>query len=179
MLKNFLLSFLSLDIYKYLVLPTGVIFVVVILYVKNPTPLLRTILIVMTIILACALIYYYFKKFQMRKKIRTIENPSEYNTAVMLGHNFLLDDRMLVYQNRDIFEEKYENLVSVDKEVGKKDTINLRCHFQNHECVIPTGSELQAQRTVAFFQKQNSQVTLNGIEPTGDGLLHTIDQVKV
>lgn len=178
MLKNYILSFLSLDIYKVLVFPTGIIFVLAFVYPKNPSTFLRILLIVMTILLACALGYYYFKKYQLKRKVRMLKNAQVYESAVMLGQNFLAEDRMLVYQNRDIFEETYDQLISVKLEEGKKDTKNLRCHFQSHEVVIPVGSLLQSQRTVAFLLKKNPNIQLEGIEPTGDGLLHTIDQIK-
>lgn len=179
MLKNYINSYLSIDLSKWLALPTAVIFVLIFVYPKHPLPILRVVLIIFAILLAIALGFHYFKKFQMGQKIRKIEQLEKYDTAVMLGQQFLAEDKILVYQNMDIFEKEYSQLKSVKKEPGKKDQVLLRCVFDDKEVVIPTGSLLQAQRTVAFLKKKNDAIECIDIEPTGDGQLHTIDQIRI
>ena len=179
MLKNYILSFLSIELSKLLVIPTIAIFILIFIYPKNPLPILKIVLIVLAIWLGGVMAYNYYKKYELKKKLRNLKNADEYDTAVMLGKNFLAEDRMLVYQNKDIFEESYDAITRIYKEDGKKGNVNLRCVLKDKEVIIPTGSLLQAQRTVAFLKRKNNSLVLENIEPSGDGKLHTIDQIKM
>lgn len=178
MIKKYLLSFLSIDYYAVLMVPTILLFVIMFIYTKTQTEVLRYLIIAIAFFLLAVLVFYNLQKYRIRKRLKSVEDVDAYDNGVFLGRNFLLENRMLAYQQKQVDEYFYKTLKQVTYQVGKKGQDLLVCTFENGMVIIPTGSRAQAERTCAFLKAQNDAVVFEGITPNGSGTLHSIDRTE-
>lgn len=178
MLKNYVLSFLAMKFYPMLLAPSLMSFALVLVSLITHTRSLKPVAAVLAVLLALVLVYYNLLKMKLSRKCRKVENAREYDDAVMLGFNFLCEERMIAYENRDIKEFYYKDLIKITAGMDKKGMPTLELQYPEYKAVLPTGSQGQAERTAAFLCCKAPSALLEGIEAKGNGRLHSIDNTE-
>ncbi|MBR2825748.1 MAG: hypothetical protein IKE51_05745 [Solobacterium sp.] len=174
-LKKYCLALLSIDYSLFLFIPSVVLFAVMFLYVRNGIQELEYVIILIALYLIVVLILYNYQKIKIRRAFKKIQNIKEYDNCAYLGKSFLIEKRLLSYQNKTIKEFYYDQLVKVIYTKNKKNKDLLECVFEDGKAVLETGSFGQAQRTCAFLKNQNPNIIFEGIEPEGNGTLQSIE----
>ena len=118
MLKNYVLSFLAMTFYPFLLVPSLVSFALVLLMLGKFSLPVKPIAAVLVVIIAAMLIYYNAMKIKLRHQCAKVKDVKEYDDAVMLGFNFLCENRMIAYAKRSIKEYDYKDLTSVSAGTG-------------------------------------------------------------
>lgn len=177
MVKKYCLSFLSIDYYAFLMIPTILLFGIMFFYTRNQVDHLRWLIILIALFLFVILFTYNLRKLKIRRTLNSIKNLNEYDEGVFLDRNFLIEKRMLSYSKKQVKEYFYEDLIDVTYQQNKKH--ELICKFKDGEVILPTGSRAQAERTCAFLLTQNNVIQFHNIEPNGSGTLHSIDNTEV
>lgn len=153
---------------------TVLIFIVIFIFVDTPTLLLRSIVGIVAIILAGVLFKYNYDKSSIRKQVKAIKNNQEYDDAVMLGHCFLVEDRMLTYRKGKCHEYVYNDVSKLTLLKGKKDKVVMEVKDTSY--TLPLASLGQGDRLATFIQRKNPSVILEGLNANSGGLLHDIDK---
>lgn len=177
MIRNYLLSFLAMEYMGWMMLPTIAIFILIFLFLKAPTNLMRILVGVIAVALAFILVKYNIDKFNLKKKIRSLEDFEDYDTAVLLGRTFFTEKRMLHYQKRSFETYDYSQIQEVRKDNDtKKDGIVIV--VEGKQLQVPTGSLSQSNRTATFLHTKNPNVVLHELSLEGNGTLHNIDKME-
>lgn len=178
-LKKYCLALLSIDYSLFLFIPSIILFVVMYFYTKQQIQPLRYVIIAIAIFLAILLFVYNTQKFKIRRSLRQISNPSDYDECAYLGKSFLAEKRLLAYQKQSVKEYYYDHLKTLRYEKNSKDKDLLQCEFEEGNVTLETASYAQAKRTCAFLKTQNPNIIFEGIEPEGSGTLRSIEYPEV
>lgn len=168
--KKFYQSLISVHYSLYLTTLPIIIFVIAFLQTRNHNPMYRYIMMVVAAILAIVLGIYYKKKFDMSKKMKTIDNLKEYDRGGMLERSFILEDRMLVGY-KFIVEEHPTNTIKKAsyQRTGRLGVLDIESEEGNYK--VSVLGEEEAQRFCAFLKRKNPDIVLENIEPKGNGTL--------
>ena len=174
MLKKYLQSFAAMRYLPIMMIPSALIVIMAFFYVNNRNPRTEMAVAGMAIVLAVSMAFYYREKFRIAKQVRNIKNPEEYDDAVILGQNFFLEKRLLVFYRGNAVEAEYNNIRKIIKNNDRKGNPILELTVGSMKVNCPCASQGQAQRAAAFFKKKNPKVELIGIDAKGPGTLNSI-----
>ena len=99
-LKKYCLALLSIDYSLFMFIPSVVLFAVMFLYVRNGIQELEYVIILIALYLIVVLILYNYQKIKIRRAFKKIQNIKEYDNCAYLGKSFLIEKRLLSYQNK-------------------------------------------------------------------------------
>ncbi len=177
MVKSYLHAFISMKYVWILPAFAFVIFIFSALFMTFKIAVLRYIVFGLAIILAILMVRFYGERMTISSKLRKLNNWREYNDSYIIGQAFLLDERMLVYDNK-IVEMQYSEITKIYGEPGKKDRYTLTFETSNQKVKDITSSEGQAERFAYFLQTKNQNIQFEGITPSGDGKIEHIESGK-
>lgn len=175
MIKKYINSLISL---KYSVVMTTLSFIIFILSyitVDKGKEQLKPVVLVFAILLAIVLVLYYSKKIPVNSYLRKVKDMNEYDTAVMLGTTFVLENRMLVYYKNKIKESYFDDLTSIKVEKGNPFVLHLLFKDETFDYCTVCASENQVARFAKFLQVRNPSLEMNGVKVMGDGSLKHIE----
>lgn len=174
MLKKYLQSFSAMRFLPIMMIPSILIVVLAFFYVNNRNPKTEMAVAGMAIVLAVSMSIYYFEKFRIAKQVRNIKNPEEYDNAVILGQNFFLEKRLLVFYRGNVVEAEYTDIRKAVKSTDRKGNPVMELHVGSMIANCPCASKGQAQRFAAFLKKKNPKIELLNIVDEGQGTLESI-----
>lgn len=170
MVKRYYQSLVSLRYSGAMVSLAVTIFIIAFLQTNKQIAGLRTCMMVVSILLAIVMFFYYKTKFSISKEIKKIENVDEYYDGGMVNQSFILEERMLVCEKLKLHEYPTVPIHHVKCESGKYGKVVLQ--IQGNDAYTITCESLeQAQYLTAFIKRKNQDVVIEGIEPKGSGYL--------
>lgn len=132
-------------------------------------PWMRIVLIVLGVILAVLMFFYYKNKISTGMALRKIKDPDAYLEGGAVDASFILEDRMLAGNGFSVSEKKTEGIRRMEvSEKGRKTLITLEGSEGTFS--LTAMSKEEAQRFAAFLKRKNPDMEMN-IEPKGNGTL--------
>ncbi len=178
MVRSYLHAFISMQYVFILPVPAILIFILAACYFKTGIPAFRIAALITAVILAVLLIRFYTERMSIPKKLSRFKNWKEYNDSYIIGQAFMLEDRMLVYDNHKILEFYYQDINELKGAPGKRDNWDVVYISAGQSAKNTTSSKGQAERLAAFLKAKNPELIIEGIEPSGDGILSHIESGK-
>jgi hypothetical protein len=154
------------------------VFACAFLYISTGNMIPRYIGICFGLILAVMMFFYYREKVTAGLALRRVSNLDDFSDAVMIGQAFFLEDRMLGYGNRQVFDLTYDRIRSVTYETDQRGRMFL--NLETDQGVLPVEMALkdQAKRVAMFLKTKNPGTEIRNIEASGEGTLHSIDPYR-
>ena len=164
------MSHLSLIYSSPMTMLVFVIFVIAFMQNKNQSQSLKVVMIVLTVILAVIMFFYYRTKLSIAKALSKVEEIGEYEDGGMLDKSFILEDRMLAGSGFKVSEHSTAGIQKVSLEQkGRKCLLHITGSDGEFDAdAIDLG---EAQRFAAFIKRKNPAVILENVEPKGSGTL--------
>ena len=132
-------------------------------------PWMRTVLIILAVLLAVLMFFYYKNKIGVILALKKVSDPDAYLDGGAVDSSFILEDRMLAGYGLQVSEKKTEGITSLQvSDKGTKTRIIM--NGSEGEFMITALSREEAQRFAACIQRKNPDVVMN-IEPKGNGTL--------
>lgn len=125
------------------------------------------------IALIAVLLLVQLRKYRITAQLKGIRRIDEYyGSGAMIGRSFILEERMLVCDDRLKIREcrvsPFTDMRVTAKQKGKQEIL-LR--GPSETLSFTADNLLQAERLAAFLQKKNSGIRLEGVTPDGSGTL--------
>ena len=178
MVKRYIQSFISM---KYVfVLPALAlgVFICTFLYTSSHNELLRYIGIGFGLVLFAVMVFYYREKFTVNHQLKQVKDLEKFSDAVMIGQAFFLDERMLGYARGKIFDLTYGDIEKIRYRTNSRGKMFLDLHTAKGALPVEMALSDQAKRVAMFLRTKNPQAEVSGIEPAGEGTLHSIDPYR-
>ena len=145
---------------------------------KTGIPAFRIAALITAVFLAVLLVRFYTERMSIPKKLSRFKDPKEYNDSYIIGQAFMLEDRMLVYDNHKILEFYYRDIKELKGGPGKRDNWDVVYISAGQSAKNTTSSKGQAERLAYYLKTKNPELIIEGIEPSGDGILSHIESGK-
>ncbi|MBQ9327553.1 MAG: hypothetical protein IJ225_03345 [Solobacterium sp.] len=178
MVKRYIQSFISMKYVLVLPMLALMVFVSAFLYTMSGKEVFRLIGLLFGVILAVVMFFYYREKIRASRSLKRVENLSDYSDAIMIGQAFFLEDRMLGYHKGMVRELHYPEVtnISFTELNGGKLFLNL----DTAGGVLPVEMSIkdQARRVAEFLVVRSPDAKVEGIDPYGEGTLHSIDPYR-
>jgi hypothetical protein len=178
MVKRYIQSFISM---KYVFVLPGIalaVFACAFMFVSTGNPIARYIGIAFGAVLFAVMFFYYKEKISASLQLKKVKDLDDYSDAVMIGQAFFLEDKLLGYGNKKVFELHNGEITGVSYRTDSKGRmfLDLTCK----EGILPVEMALkdQAKRVLAFLKQRNPDAEITGLEPAGEGTLHSIDPYR-
>ena len=178
MVRSYLHAFISMQYVFILPAPAILIFILAACYFKTGIPAFRIAALITAMILAVLLVRFYTERMSIPKKLSRFKNWKEYNDSYIIGQAFMLEDRMLVYDNHKILEFYYQDIKELKGGPGKRDNWDVVYISADQSAKNTTSSKGQAERLAYYLKTKNPELIIEGIEPSGDGILSHIESGK-
>ena len=178
MVKRYIQSWISM---KYVFVLPGFalgVFAFAFLYSMSGNEIMRYIGIAIGLVLGIVMVVYYREKFSVSRQLKKVNDLNAFNEAVMIGHAFFLENRMLGYAPGKIFDLKYADIRSVTFEETNRGKLLLNLETAQGTLPVEMALKDQASRVANYLQTKNSSLTVSGITPSGAGTLHSIDPYR-
>ena len=178
MVKRYVQSWISM---KYVFALPGLalgVFVFAFLYSMSGNEIMRYIGIAIGMVLGVVMVVYYREKFSVSRQLKKVNDLNAFNDAVMIGHAFFLEERMLGYAPNKIFDLKYGDISSVTFEENNRGTMFLNLETAQGTLPVEMALKDQASRVANYLQTKNPALTVSGITLSGAGTLHSIDPYR-
>jgi len=118
------------------------------------------------------MIFYYKGKFSISKQLKAVNNLDEFEKGGMVRDSYLLDDRMLVYDQGKIEEHPSTGFTKASTKENKYGRYPFTLTKEDGTSIsLETDSKEQAQHFAAYLKKHNPAIELEGIIPAGTGSL--------
>ena len=178
MIKRYMQSAVSM---KYVFILPGLalgVFVFAFLYTSSGNQMMRTIGMCFGAVLAIVMILYYREKISLSLQLKKVTDLKAFDQAVMIGMAFFLEDRMLAYSKGKVFDLTYPDITRVTFEEAGNGKMYL--NLETEKGVLPVEMALkdQAARVAQFLKTKNGEIETEGIVPSGDGTLRSIDPYR-
>ena len=178
MVKRYIQSFISM---KYVFVLPGIalaVFACAFMFVSTGNPIARYIGMAFGAVLFVVMFFYYKEKISAGMQLRKVKDLDDYSDAVMIGQAFFLEDKLLGYGNQKVFELHNGEITAISYRSDSKGRMFL--DLTSKEGVLPVEMALkdQARRVLAFLKQRNPEAEISGLEPSGDGTLHSIDPYR-
>lgn len=174
MLKKYYQSLVSM---KYVYFMFGLpllIFVLAFIETRKKAPILRQGMIVLAIVLAIVMFFYYRDKLKVLKQLKTITNLEEYEKGGVVDQSWILEDRILCCHNFNIQEVSSTSINKVVRSTDQNRKVVLLLYTNEKEVEMSALDQEEASRFVSFVKRKNPSVVLEGIEPKGSGTLQEL-----
>ncbi|MCH4266437.1 MAG: hypothetical protein LKF79_07325 [Solobacterium sp.] len=178
MTKTYIRSFISMRYMAVMPLTAIPAAVMAIIYYKTQSAVFRTIGIALFVILAAVMILYYGEKLTVSARLNKFKQVKDYDQAVIIGTSFILNERTLIYEKGKLTEFYLRDLQAVSCEDASKDRIHLTYQGDGKSASIYCSTKAQAERLAGFLKQENPSIALNGITPSGDGMLEHVETGK-
>lgn len=178
MVKRYIQSFISM---KYVFVLPGLalgVFVCTFLYTSSHNEVLRYIGIGFGIILFAVMVFYYKEKLSVNHQLKQVKDLDDFSDAVMIGQAFFLEERMLGYAKGKIYDLSYGEIETIHYRSDSRGKMFLDLHTAKGDLPVEMALKDQAKRVAMFLQTKNPQAEVTGIEPAGEGTLHSIDPYR-
>jgi len=178
MVKRYIQSWVSM---KYVFVLPGLalgVFVFAFFYTTSGNNTMRLIGGAIGLVLLCVMAVYYREKFSISRQLKKVNDLNAFNDAVMIGHAFFLEGRMLGYTTGKIFDLKYEDIQSVRFEQDSRGRMFLNLETPQGTLPVEMALKDQASRVAKFLSTKNPHLTVSDITPSGAGTLRSIDPYR-
>lgn len=178
MVKRYIQSFISM---KYVFALPGIalaVFACAFLFVSTGNPIARYIGIFFGAILAAVMFFYYREKISVNLQLKKVKDLDDFSDAVMIGQAFFLEDKLLGYGNHHIFELHSGDITAIAYRTDHRGRMFLDVSCRDGVLPVEMALKDQAKRVTAFLKQRNPVAEISGIEPSGDGSLHSIDPYR-
>lgn len=134
----------------------------------------RYIMMVLAILLAIILFFYYRDKFRVSKQLKKVDNLAEYANGGVVDCSWVLEDRILCCLGLEIHEVKPSEIKEVNFNLNNKGKGILHLNTVNGNVDMSTLSQEEAQRFCGYLKRKNQNIVLNQIQPKGNGTLQEL-----
>ncbi len=175
MLRRYYKSLISM---QFAVSQTGnaaLVFLFAFLTSRTGNPIFRYLGIACGIVLALQILFVQFRKQQVAAQLNKVKKAEVYYTeGAMLGKSFILEDKMLVCDEKLVILE-YPTTGYTRMQVTKlpKEKEQIALEGQQAFCFV-VDNKTQSQRLAAFLKRKNPSMELVGVTPDGDGSLNRL-----
>ncbi len=162
---------------KYVYFMFGIpllIFTVAFIETRKKLVVFKYMMMVLAALLAVVLFFYYKDKLKVSKQLKDIQNIQEYERGGVVDRSWVLENRILCCKDLEIQEVVSKDIqeVNIDSDKKGKTCIHLKLH--DKQVNMTALSKEEAERFIAYIQRKNPSVILNGIEPKGKGTLQEL-----
>ncbi len=178
MVKRYIQSFISMKYVFFLPGLALVVFACAFLYVSTGNPIPRYVGIVFGILLFAVMFVYYREKIGASLALKKVRELDSFSDAVMIGQAFFLEDRMLGYGNKKVFDLKYSDISRVSYRTDARGRMFLNLETPQGTLPVEMALKNQASRVACFLKTKNPSAEIEGIEPSGEGTLLSIDPYR-
>ena len=178
MIKRYIQSFISM---KYVFVLPGLalgVFVFAFLYTTSRNSVMRYIGIAFGVVLFLVMFFYYKEKFTVNSQLKKVKQLDDFSDAIMIGQAFFLEDRMLGYHKGRIFDLTYPDITAIQYRTDNRGKMFLDLTTAKGILPVEMAVKDQARRVAQFLKTRAPQASVSGIEPAGDGRLHSIDPYR-
>lgn len=125
------------------------------------------------IALIAVLLLVQLRKYQVSAQLKGIRRIDEYfGSGAMIGRSFILEERMLICDDRlKITEHAVSPYMEMKVTAKQKERQEITLQTASGTFSFTADNLLQAERLAAFLQKRNPSIRLEGITPDGSGSL--------
>ena len=177
MVKKFYLGLISLQYSFILVALPIIIFFLAFSQMRNPALNYRLPMIIVTVILAIVMFFYYKAKIGITMTLRKVKNIDAYEEGGMLDRSYILEDRMLAGYKLGVVERKTTGIHKLQAEhKGRKVILHMDGEEGTFDAIAIDQNE--AERFAAFMKRKNPEIVLENIETRGTGTLKELGAVK-
>lgn len=164
MTKTYIRSFVVMKYAVILPLCIGISFLFMMLFFKTHAEHFRLLSLLFAALMLIILLIYMGDKQHAVRCLTRLSNWKAYDDSTVIGHAFLLDERMLIY-DRKLYEIQYADLKTITATNKKKHTTLIFNDHIKNRC----SSLAQAQRLAAFLHRKNEAIQFHAVVPEGDG----------
>ena len=122
--------------------------------------------------------FYYKEKFTVNSQLKNVKQLDDFSDAIMIGQAFFLEERMLGYHKGGIFDLTYPDITMIQYRTDNRGKMFLDLTTAKGLLPVEMAVKDQARRVAQFLKTRAPQASVSGIEPAGDGTLHSIDPYR-
>lgn len=174
MIKKYYHSLVSMKYVYFMFSLPLMIFIVAFIEQRKKAEWMRYVMIVLAILLAIVMFFYYKDKLKVSKQLKNIANLSEYEKGGVVDRTWVLEDRMLCCKDFVIHEVNTKDINNVTLLPSEKGKTILKLSTNNTDVEMSALDIQEAQRLVAFLKRKNPNLKMENIEAKGNGTLEEL-----